>query len=83
MGELSPSCRNPFGKACAVDPSDPSEEDMIAWQDVLDQIAAGRPGDAACPFCKHKPVTVEEVDFATRISCSKCRKFVQGRFAPE
>jgi ribosomal protein L37AE/L43A len=59
------------------------ENELIAWQDALDQIAAGRAGEAACPFCKHKPVTVEEVDLSTRISCSKCGRFVQGRFAPE
>jgi hypothetical protein len=59
------------------------EDEMIAWQDVLDQIAAGRVGDASCPHCKHKPLTVEEVDFSTRISCGKCGKFIQGRFAPD
>lgn len=53
---------------------------MIAWQDALDTIVAGRPGEAVCPFCKHKPLTIEEVDFSTRISCPKCKKFVQGRF---
>lgn len=59
------------------------EEALIAWQDVLDQIMAGRPGDMTCPYCKHRPLTVEEVDFSTRISCSKCGKFIQGRFAPD
>lgn len=53
---------------------------MIAWQDVFDMIAAGRPGDAACPTCKHRPLTVETVDFRTRISCGKCGAFVQGAF---
>jgi hypothetical protein len=59
------------------------EEEMIAWQDVLDMIAAGRPGDLPCPFCKHRPLLVEDVEFSTRISCSKCKKFIQGRFAPD
>jgi hypothetical protein len=59
------------------------EEEMIAWQDVLDQIAAGRPNDLACPFCRHKPLAIEEVDFSTRISCGKCGKYIQGRFAPD
>jgi hypothetical protein len=57
------------------------EEELIAWQDVLDQVAAGRPGDASCPFCKHRPLTIEEVDFTTRISCGRCNKFIQGKFA--
>jgi hypothetical protein len=59
------------------------EDEIIAWQDVLDTIAAGRPSDAVCPFCKHRPMTIEEVDFQTRISCSKCGKFIQGRFHGE
>jgi hypothetical protein len=72
------SGRRPASKASTVD-----EEDIIAWQDVLDLVVAGRPGDATCPFCRHKPMQVEEVDFSTRVSCPKCRKFIQGRFAPE
>ncbi len=58
------------------------EEELIAWQDALDLIAAGRPGDAACPFCKHRPLTIEEQDGATKISCAKCGKYLHGRFAP-
>jgi hypothetical protein len=58
------------------------EEAMIAWQDALDWIAAGRPGEASCPYCRHKPLTIEEIDFSTRISCSKCGKFIQGKFGP-
>ena len=55
---------------------------MIAWQDALDWIVAGRPGEAACPYCRHKPLTIEEVEASTKISCAKCGKFIQGKFAP-
>ena len=58
------------------------EEALIAWQDVLDMVAAGRPAEVSCPYCNHRPLTIEEVEFTTKISCSKCRKFIQGRFAP-
>ena len=58
------------------------EEALIAWQDVLDMVAAGRPNDIACPFCNHRPLTIEEVEHSTRISCSKCKKFIEGRFQP-
>jgi hypothetical protein len=58
------------------------EEALMAWQDVLDAVAAGRPSEAGCPFCNHRPLTIEEVEFSTRISCSKCKKFIQGRFTP-
>ena len=58
------------------------EEALIAWQDVLDMVAAGRPSEVGCPFCNHRPLTIEEVDHSTRISCGKCKKFIQGRFQP-
>ncbi|NVB81636.1 MAG: hypothetical protein HOV81_24795 [Kofleriaceae bacterium] len=58
------------------------EEALIAWQDVLDMVAAGRPGEVGCPFCNHRPLTIEEVEQSTRISCGKCKKFIQGRFQP-
>jgi hypothetical protein len=58
------------------------EEALIAWQDVLDMVAAGRPSEVGCPFCNHRPLTIEEIDFSTRISCPKCKKFIQGRFQP-
>lgn len=57
------------------------EEALIAWQDVLDMVVNGRPNEVACPYCNHRPLTIEEIDNSTRISCSKCKKFIQGRFA--
>ena len=57
------------------------EEALIAWQDVLDMVLNGRPNEVACPYCNHRPLTIEEIDQSTRISCSKCGKFIQGRFA--
>ena len=58
------------------------EEALIAWQDVLDMVVAGRPNDLSCPYCQHRPLVVEEIDNSTRISCGKCKKFIQGRFQP-
>ncbi|HMG53568.1 MAG TPA: hypothetical protein VK601_08795 [Kofleriaceae bacterium] len=56
------------------------EEALIAWQDVLDMVVNGRPNEVACPYCNHRPLTIEEIEQTTRISCSKCGKFIQGRF---
>jgi hypothetical protein len=58
------------------------EEALIAWQDVLDMVVAGRPEGLACPYCHARPLLIEEVEFSTRISCPKCKKFIQGRFQP-
>jgi len=56
------------------------EEALIVWQDVLDMVAAGRTSEVGCPFCNHRPLTIEEIEHSTRISCPKCKKFIQGRF---
>ena len=69
------------------------EADVIAWQDVLDEVAAGRPGNAACPYCGTAPMKVESLDplgsqpdpsgvptGKTRISCTRCGKFIEGIF---
>jgi hypothetical protein len=58
------------------------EEALIAWQDVLDTVAAGRPSEVGCPYCGHRPLTIEELEQSTRISCGACKKFIQGRFSP-
>jgi len=57
------------------------EEALILWQDVLDMVMNGRPNEIGCPHCGHRPLVIEEIDQSTRISCSKCKKFIQGRFA--
>jgi hypothetical protein len=57
------------------------EEALVVWQDVLDMVVNGRPNEVACPYCNHRPLTIEEIEQTTRISCSKCGKFIQGRFA--
>jgi hypothetical protein len=72
------------------------EEEVIAWQDVLDEIAAGRPGNARCPFCGTTPMRVERLSESMgdpvagaasddlhgpmRVVCSKCGKYIEGTF---
>ncbi len=57
------------------------EEALILWQDVLDMVMNGRPNEIGCPHCGHRPLVIEEIEQSTRISCGKCKKFIQGRFA--
>jgi len=59
------------------------EEELIVWQDVLDEIAAGRRTALVCPRCDARPLAVEDrPNGQTRISCPSCRQFLEGRFAP-
>ena len=36
---------------------------------------------AAVLHAPNQPLTIEEIDNSTRISCGKCGKFIQGRFS--
>lgn len=56
------------------------EEAVIVWQDVLDEIAAGRPHSLSCPYCSHTPLRVETEGRRTRIECDACHKFIEGTF---
>jgi hypothetical protein len=57
-----------------------SEDDILYWQDVLDQINAGRVKDLRCPFCQKGEVAVDQNAERTRVECKSCRRFVEGRF---
>ncbi len=57
-----------------------SEDDFIYWQDVLDDIAAGRKTPLRCPFCQTDGLQVTRKGLATRIECPACRHFIEGKF---
>ena len=62
------------------------EEDLILWQDVLDEVAAGRPGGLVCPFCRKGALEVEQGDRGrVRIACPEqsCKKFIEGSIGSE
>ncbi|ACY16108.1 hypothetical protein [Haliangium ochraceum] len=56
------------------------EEALIVWQDVLDEIAAGRPHNLSCPYCRHTPLSMETEGRRTRIECGDCKKYLEGHF---
>ena len=56
------------------------EDDFIYWQDVLDDVAAGRRAQLRCPFCQAPGLRLEEKGALLRIECPACRHFIEGRF---
>jgi transcription elongation factor Elf1 len=57
------------------------EEALIVWQDVLDEVFAGRGDGLSCPKCGHNPLEVtRKPDGVTVISCRGCGEFLEGRF---
>ncbi|MBT8495409.1 MAG: hypothetical protein KJO07_20340 [Deltaproteobacteria bacterium] len=55
------------------------DETYILWQDVFDEIAAGRPNNISCPKCGQGPLKVEQSPASkTKISCPSCGAFLEG-----
>jgi hypothetical protein len=59
------------------------EEELISWQDVLDEIGAGRPDGQRCPFCREGTLVVEGREEGVHtgrihVSCPRCKKFIEG-----
>ena len=60
------------------------EEDIIYWQDVLDEIAAGRRTGLVCPFCKKGQLAIEDRQGGgMQVSCPQCKKFIEGSLGPD
>jgi hypothetical protein len=56
------------------------EEALIIWQDVLDEVLAGRTQNLVCPHCKQQPLEVTEEGMRTRIRCTRCNEYIEGTF---
>lgn len=58
-----------------------TEDDIIYWQDVLESVRAGRTDNLKCPFCYEGTITVAQRAQLTRLECTRCRHFLEGRFS--
>jgi hypothetical protein len=55
----------------------------MAWQDVLDAVAAGREQNLRCPFCSKGEVAVDRNEQRLRLECRACRRYIEGRMAAQ
>jgi hypothetical protein len=63
--------------------SDGEDEAMMMWQDVLDEVAAGRTRNQHCPYCEkgELAVTFDEQTRRTRVECKGCKRFIVVKLA--
>jgi hypothetical protein len=59
------------------------EDDFIYWQDALELVQSGRPNEIKCPFCHDGDVKVTQRERTTRLQCTRCGQFIEGRFSNE
>jgi hypothetical protein len=58
-----------------------AEDDFIYWQDVLEDVQAGKTSALRCPFCQTAGLKIEEKQNLTRVECGSCHHFIEGRFS--
>jgi hypothetical protein len=62
--------------------SDDDDEATMMWQNVLDEVASGRPRNLHCPYCeKEVTVTTDEQTRRTRVACKECKRFIEVKLA--
>jgi ribosomal protein S27AE len=59
------------------------EDDIIYWQDALEEVHAGRQNGLKCPFCYEGVIAVTRDERKTRLECQKCHHYIEGRFPGE
>jgi len=58
------------------------DEAAMMWQNVLDEVASGRPRNLHCPYCeKEVAVITDEQTRRTRITCKDCKRFIEVKLA--
>ena len=54
-------------------------DELVDWQDILDEIMAGRTKGHRCPSCKTQGLEVEKTPARVHIKCNHCGKTFTGR----
>jgi hypothetical protein len=57
------------------------EDAAMVWQEVLDEVAAGRTTNLRCPFCNKGEIAVDRNVERVRLECRGCRRYIEGRMA--
>lgn len=55
-------------------------DELVIWQDVLDEIMANRTQGLRCPYCDAQGLEVDKTPAYLYIKCNDCGKTFEGRF---
>ncbi|MBH24617.1 MAG: hypothetical protein CMH57_09230 [Myxococcales bacterium] len=56
-------------------------DELVIWQDILDEIMAGRLQGHRCPYCDAQGLEVEKDPARVYIKCNECGKTFEGRLS--
>ena len=55
-------------------------DELVVWQDLLDEVLAGRTQGLRCPVCDAAGIEVEKDPARIFVRCKECGKTFEGRF---
>ncbi len=54
-------------------------DELVSWQDILDEIMAGRTKGHRCPKCHAEGLNVEKTPARVSVKCNQCGVTFEGR----
>ena len=54
-------------------------DELVIWQDILDEIMAGRTKGHRCPKCNAQGLEVDKTPARVRVKCTECGVGFEGR----
>ena len=54
-------------------------DELVIWQDILDEVMADRTTGHRCPYCHAEGLLVEKTPAQVFIKCNECGKTFKGR----
>lgn len=54
-------------------------EQLSVWQDILDEVMAGRVSGHRCPFCEDTTIVAEADEYFMKVHCTSCGRWIEGQ----
>jgi hypothetical protein len=54
-------------------------EQLSMWQDILDEVIAGRVSGHRCPFCEDTTIVAEADEYFISVKCTSCGRWIEGQ----
>jgi len=54
-------------------------EQLSVWQDILDEVMAGRVTGHRCPFCEDSTIVAEADEYTISVRCTSCGRWIEGQ----
>ncbi len=54
-------------------------EQLSVWQEILDEVMAGRVTGHRCPFCEDPTIVAAADEYVLSVKCTSCGRWIEGQ----